>query len=125
VIYYIEKKYYSIDDKDSNIIKGSPAFSGKVRGNVLNLMETKIDKTNKIPTETILVTSMTHPDDVPLIKKSKAVVTDEGGILSHAAITARELKIPCVIGTKFATKMLKNGTLVEVDADAGVVRVLG
>ena len=60
---------------------------------------------------------------MPLMKKAKAIVTDEGGITSHAAVISRELKIPCVIGTKIATKVLKNNDLVEVDADNGVVRI--
>ena len=53
-----------------------------------------------------------------------AIVADEGGIVSHAAITARELKKPCVIGTKFATQILRDGDLVEVDADNGIVKVI-
>ena len=58
------------------------------------------------------------------MRKSSAFVTDEGGIISHAAIIARELKIPCIVGTKTATKILKDGDLVEVDADNGVIRIL-
>ena len=65
---------------------------------------------------------MTHPKDIVLIGKSLAIVTDEGGILSHAAIIAREMKKPCIIGTKIATKVFKDGDLVEVDANKGVVR---
>ena len=56
------------------------------------------------------------------MKKAAAIVTDEGGITSHAAIVSRELGIPCVIGTKFATKVFKDGDLIEVDADKGIVR---
>jgi phosphoenolpyruvate synthase/pyruvate phosphate dikinase len=54
----------------------------------------------------------------------KGFVTNEGGLLSHAAIVARELKKPCIIGTKIATKVLKDGDLVEVNADTGVVTIL-
>lgn len=70
----------------------------------------------------ILVTGMTRPEYIHLAKKSAGIITDAGGILSHAAITARELKIPCIIGTKNATQILKDGDLVEVDADNGIVR---
>ena len=70
----------------------------------------------------ILVCAMTSPDFLPLMKQSSAIVTDLGGILSHAAIVSRELKKPCVVGTKDATKLLKDGDLVEVDAEKGVVR---
>jgi hypothetical protein len=61
---------------------------------------------------------------VPAMKKAVAFVTDEGGITCHAAIISRELKIPCVLGTQIGTKVLKDGDMVEVDADKGVVRVL-
>lgn len=70
----------------------------------------------------ILVTSMTTPSFLSAIKKAGAIVTDEGGVTCHAAIVARELKKPCVIGTKNATKILKDGDVVEVDATKGVVR---
>jgi pyruvate,water dikinase len=58
------------------------------------------------------------------MEKAAGFVTDEGGITCHAAIIAREMKKPCVIATKFATRVLKDGDLVEVDADNGVVRIL-
>ncbi len=72
----------------------------------------------------ILVTSMTRVEFVPLIRKAKAIITDEGGIACHAAIISRELGIPCIIGTKNATKVLKDGDLVEVDAERGIVKIL-
>ena len=72
----------------------------------------------------ILVTSMTRPEFLHLMKKAGAFVTNEGGITCHAAIVAREMKKPCIIGTKIATKVLKDGDLVEVDAENGVVRVI-
>ncbi len=59
---------------------------------------------------------------VPAMKLAAAIVTDAGGVSCHAAIVSRELNIPCVIGTKHATKWLKDGDLVEVDAANGVVR---
>ena len=72
----------------------------------------------------ILVSSMTTPSMAPIMKKAGAFVTDEGGITCHAAILAREMKKPCIIGTKNATRVLKDGDLVEVDADKGVVRII-
>lgn len=72
----------------------------------------------------ILVTTMTRPDFVPIMRKAKAIITDEGGITCHAAIISRELDIPCVIGTKIATKVLKDGDFVEVDANKGIVRII-
>ena len=68
------------------------------------------------------MTMMTTPDYVPAMRKASAVVTDEGGITCHAAIFSREINKPCVIGTKFATQVLKDGDIVEVDADNGIVR---
>jgi len=58
------------------------------------------------------------------MKKAVAVITDEGGITCHAAIVSRELKIPCIVGTKIATRVLKDGDKVEVDADKGVVKII-
>ncbi len=82
------------------------------------------DDFNKFSKGDILVTSMTRPEFVPLMKKAKAVITDEGGITCHAAIVSRELNIPCVIGTKNATRILKDGDMVEVDADKGIVKII-
>jgi pyruvate,water dikinase len=70
----------------------------------------------------VLVTAMTTPDYLPAMHKAVAFVTDEGGITCHAAIVAREIGKPCVIGAKIATQVLKDGDMVEVDADNGVVR---
>ncbi|MBU1031264.1 MAG: hypothetical protein KKB65_08575, partial [Nanoarchaeota archaeon] len=72
----------------------------------------------------IIFTGMSTPDFVPLIKKAAAIVTDEGGVLCHAAIISRELKKPCIVGTKIATQVFKDGDLVEVDANKGVVKKL-
>jgi pyruvate,water dikinase len=67
---------------------------------------------------------MTNPQMMPLIKDAGAIVTDEGGLTCHAAIISREMKIPCVVGTKVATRVLKDGDLVEVDAEKGVVKII-
>jgi pyruvate,water dikinase len=72
----------------------------------------------------ILVVEVTTPEFLPAMKKAIAVITDHGGLMTHAAIIAREFKIPCIVGTKIATQVLKNGDLVEVDANKGIVRKL-
>ncbi len=72
----------------------------------------------------VLVTTMTTPEFVFLMKDASAIVTDTGGLTSHAAIVARELKKPCIIGTKIATKVLKDGDVVEVDAELGTVKII-
>ena len=64
----------------------------------------------------------TTPALMSVLKVCSAIVTDEGGLSCHAAIIARELDKPCVIGTHVATKVFKDGDLVEVDADKGIVR---
>lgn len=102
---------------------GTPAFSGKVRGRAV-IVEGKQDL-YKVKVGDILICLMTSPDFVPAIKKSKALVTDHGGgIMMHSAIIARELKKPCIIGTKIATQVFKDGDLVEVDANHGIVKIL-
>jgi phosphoenolpyruvate synthase/pyruvate phosphate dikinase len=104
------------------LIKGNVACRGLVKGKVRVLQNTKELGTFK--EGEILVTSMTTPEYVPIMKMAAAIVTDEGGISCHAAIVSRELKIPCVIGTKNATKILKTGDMIEVDANTGVVKIL-
>jgi phosphohistidine swiveling domain-containing protein len=119
VISRVEKEFFFRKEKVT-LIKGSSAHPGLVRGIVYNHLTNK----KKMPNQSILVTSMTHPRDTPLINKCSAIVTDEGGILCHAAIIAREMNKPCIIGTKIGTKVLKEGYFVEVDATKGVVKIL-
>ena len=69
----------------------------------------------------ILVTDMTNPDFVPFMKIASAIVTDKGGITSHAAIVSRELAIPCVVGTETATEVMKTGKEYTVDARNGII----
>jgi pyruvate,water dikinase len=59
---------------------------------------------------------------MPAIHKAKAIVADQGGLLCHAAIVARELQIPCIVGTEYATRVLQTGDLIEVDANNGIVK---
>ena len=115
----IKEWLFGNQSNSTGVIRGVGAFPGKRSGVVYKGDKTVIS----VPTyDFILVAVQTHPDWVPLIKRAKAIVTDEGGRLCHAAITARELKVPCVIGTKMATQILKDGDLVEVDAAKGIVR---
>ena len=106
----------------TDIIKGTVAYAGKVKG-IVKLVITKED-VDKVKKGDILVSPATNPDLIIAMKKSAAFVTDRGGITSHAAIVSRELKKPCVVGTGIATKVLKDGDLVEVDAVNGVVKKL-
>ena len=104
---------------ESEEIKGQAASKGKVTGVVTVVTNPSKDK---FVEGTILVTGMTRAEYVPLMEKSIGIITDEGGVTCHAAIMARELGKPCIIGTQHATKVLKSGDKVELDADNGVVR---
>ncbi len=108
--------------KDMKEIKGQAASPGIVKGIVRILIGFR--NIDNVQNGDVLVTTMTTPDYLPAMKKAVAFVTDEGGITCHASIVAREMKKPCIIGTKTATKILKDGDLVEVDADNGIVRIL-
>ena len=72
----------------------------------------------------ILVASMTSPDYITAIKKAAAIITDEGGMTCHAAIVSRELRIPCIVGTKIATKVLKNGDIVNINTNQGIISLV-
>ncbi|MEK7075489.1 MAG: PEP-utilizing enzyme, partial [Patescibacteria group bacterium] len=108
--------------QNNTVIKGFCASKGFVKGVVRVIYHR--DEFKKFKTGDILVTAMTHPEFLPIMKKAKAIITDEGGITCHASIVSRELCIPCIIGTSDATRLLKDGDLVEVDANKRVVRIL-
>ncbi|MEY2664610.1 MAG: hypothetical protein RIT04_418 [Candidatus Parcubacteria bacterium] len=101
-------------------VKGQIAFKGLVKGPVRILR--RRDQVGEVQVGDIIVSPMTTPDFLPAMRAAAAFVTDEGGITCHAAIVARELNKPCVIGTKVATQVFKDGDMVEVDALSGVVR---
>jgi phosphohistidine swiveling domain-containing protein len=103
-------------------IRGQTAYGGKVRGRVRVILDPT--KGDAFEEGEILVTGMTRPDYLPIMQKAAAFVTDSGGVLTHAAISAREMKKPCVIGTDNATKILKTGDIVEIDADRGVIHIV-
>ena len=103
-------------------VQGQCAFSGKVTGTV-KIIQVPKDLT-KMNSGDILISQATSPDLLSAMKKAGAIVTNTGGLICHAAITSRELKIPCIVGTGKATLIFKDGDMVEVDADKGVVRIL-
>lgn len=99
-------------------LRGQPACLGRVIAPVRIVHD---------PAETfqegeILVTAMTRPEFVPLMKKATGIITDEGGITSHAAVVSRELNKPCIVGTQAATRKLRTGDVVELDAFHGLVK---
>ncbi len=108
--------------EEVNELKGHCACPGNVRGRVRVIMNA--NEIGKMQEGEVLVSFSTNPQMVPGMGKAAAIITDQGGVTCHAAIVSRELKIPCVIGTKIATKVLRDGDLVEVDASNGIVRKL-
>lgn len=104
---------------ETPILTGAGASPGIGTGTVKILKSPK--EIDKIKKDDVLVASMTSPDYVPAMKKSSAIITDEGGQTSHAAIVSRELGIPCIVGTKEATKLLKDGQIVTVNGESGQV----
>ncbi len=103
-------------------IKGVSAMPGKVVGPVKIVLSR--NDFHKIVDGDILVTSMTRPEFTQILSKVSAIITNEGGVTCHAAIIARELNKPCIIATKIATKVLKDGDKVEVNADSGVIKII-
>ena len=100
--------------------KGNTAYPGKVTGRAKILLS--LADMTKMERGDILVISMTDPNYLPAMEKAAAFVTDQGGILCHAAVVAREMKKPCVIGTKIATQIFSDNDIIEVNADEGIVR---
>ena len=120
---YLESLGISLDGElENKEIKGKVAHPGKVSG-VARVVK-KSSECESLNEGEILVTYMTTPDFVPYMKKASAIVTEEGGITCHAAIVARELNKPCVIGTKNVMSAIKNGDRIEVDANNGIVKIL-
>lgn len=107
---------------DRNILTGQVSFPGRVRGavKIVNAVA-DIEKFNQ---GDILVSFSTNPSLVPAMNRAGAIITDAGGVTCHAAIVSREMKTPCIIGTKIATRILKDGDIVEVDAGKGIVKVI-
>ena len=119
------EKYYQLhlEEKEkipaSGIIKGTIACQGRAKGKVKIIITQEEQK--KMNKGDILVSPMTTPQLVSAIKKAAAIVTDEGGMTAHAAIVSRELGIPCIVGTKIASKVFKDNDLVEVNANKGII----
>jgi phosphoenolpyruvate synthase/pyruvate phosphate dikinase len=124
------KKFIGSRENNHNIIKGQIANKGIVKGkakvfkfgledfDILNDMIESMDKGD------ILVAETTAPEIIMACQKASAIVTNQGGMMSHAAIVAREMNIPCIVGTDIATEVIKDGQVIEVNANNGVVNIL-
>ena len=108
--------------KNAEEMRGAGSNNGVVVGRARIVFE--LEDLEKIEDGEILVTPMTNPDYVPYLNRVKAIVTDQGGLLCHAAIVSREFGIPSIIGTQNATEKIKNGDVIEVDTKTGKVSIV-
>ncbi len=116
------ERQYIRQQRRRTILRGRPACPGKVRGIIRVIREHREFLSFK--KGEILVAVNTSPDFVPLMRKASAIITEEGGLTSHASVVSRELGVPCVVGVLDATRVLRSGIRVEVDASKGIVRKL-
>jgi phosphoenolpyruvate synthase/pyruvate phosphate dikinase len=115
-----DEQFQSSEENED--ITGIPASSGVFTGKVKLVLKTSQYK--RLPQDTVVVTKMTRPEFILGIDNIAAIITDQGGNLCHAAVLARELKIPCIVGTRNATAVLKSGQIVTVNGDEGIVEIL-
>jgi pyruvate,water dikinase len=109
------------EEKLKVVVKGLAAGKRAYGVGIAKVVLSPDDAADKMQKGDILVTDMTNPDFVPFMKIASAIVTDKGGITSHAAIVSRELAIPCVVGTETATEVMKTGKEYTVDARNGII----
>jgi pyruvate,water dikinase len=136
--YNDEEAYIEIDDIWKNLtsyfkshkvkakdkLYGLPASPGKASGKCVVIHHETAGMFNEIKKGDILISDTTTPDMTSIMGKVSAIVTDLGGVTSHAAIVCRELKIPAIVGVRYATQTLRTGDKVRVDADKGEITIL-
>lgn len=108
--------------KNATEFSGQIAFPGKTSG-IVKIIN-RVEEMHKMEKGNILVSIATTPSIVPVMKKAAAILTDEGGLTCHASIVSREMEIPCIVGLKNISQILKDGDRVEVDANRGMVKKL-
>lgn len=128
--YKLSDVLITTNEKNGNSLRGVVACRGMVRG-FARVIEPNYDNYDKLAIDIdemkkgeILISESTSPDLFAAFEKSAAVVTNQGGMGSHAATLSRELGIPCIVGTEKATKIIKTGFLIEVNANEGYVKVI-
>lgn len=110
--------------KSTNILYGLPASPGVTHGKCRIIHHKSLGLINSIKKGDIIVSDTTTPDMTPIMGKAAAIITDLGGVTSHAAIVCRELDIPAIVGVGNATERLKTGDQVEVDANKGIIKIV-
>lgn len=133
-VYFAQDAKKKYESEIAEVIHDVTEFSGqtasgtgKIRGEVFVFrwgMDDINERIYEFPDGKIIVAGQTVPQFMPAIRKAKAIITNEGGMLCHAAIVSRELKKPAIIGTKIATEVLHDGDKVEMDMDKGIVRII-
>lgn len=125
------ERFYAEQETGADVIKGQTANKGvvKARACVFRIDLTgNFDKLHEFVEEMekgeVLVAETTAPEIILACQKASAIVTNQGGMMSHAAIVSRELNVPCIVGTSNAVESINTGDLLEVDADRGVVKIL-
>lgn len=113
---------HQLDNESISELRGNIACKGFAKGKVMIINDPKDMK--GFQRGDVLLSITTSASLMPALEKCAAIVTDEGGIMCHAAVISRELNKPCIIGTKHATKVFKNGDIVEVDANKGIIKKL-
>lgn len=127
----IQKYFLKLDEeskksKNNNEITGQVAYSSDeiIRGKIIIIKDkSELRNKSRLIDGKILVAIQTTPHYIPYMKKAKAIITDEGGLTCHAAIVAREFKIPCIVGTKTATQILKDNDSVEINTSKGIIKI--
>ncbi len=124
-----DQKYEKLVGKNSSVeneVKGTPASPGTYVGRVRVVLAKDLEALQKdlldFKKGEVLVTTMTQPNMIFLMKKAGAIITSQGGMTSHAAVVSRELGIPCIVGTGNATEVFKTGDQVKVDALLGIAK---
>ena len=110
-----------VDTDDHEVLVTGVSASPGIGSGAVRIVR-KLDHLDQVTDGDIIVSKMTMPDMVPAMKRASAIITDEGGMTSHASIVSREMGIPAVVGTREATRVLKNGQIVTVDGEKGIVR---
>jgi phosphoenolpyruvate synthase/pyruvate phosphate dikinase len=124
--YFLKLDKESKKQKNNNEITGQVAYSSSktLRGRVIVIKDkSELKNKNYLIDDKVLVAIQTTPHYIPYVRNAKAIITDEGGLTCHAAIIAREFKIPCIVGTKTATQILKDNDSVEIDTNKGAVKI--
>ncbi|HCC21858.1 hypothetical protein A2480_02175 [Candidatus Uhrbacteria bacterium RIFOXYC2_FULL_47_19] len=125
--HFTAQTHESDTQKNKTELTGQIAYgsSGSVTGEVIIVRnKSELDQIGNKADNKIIIAEQTTPHYIPYLKQVKAIITDEGGLTCHAAIVAREMKKPCIVGTKTATRVLRNGDLVEILLENGTIRIL-